>query len=153
VPAANSTASALAASSNAATGVLISNGADTLAGYQAVLDSMIDNSTSQNPTPMPTLTTLVSFQRRQRGILGWWSDRRRRGPLRREYNGGRNGEGNLFEIAKAGDSYASTPTTLVGFTGTVGDQIAVRAIPIDREGVSPELQPCLKSFKRTQIAI
>ena len=32
--------------------------------------------------------------------------------------GGANGDGTVFEIAKTGGSYASTPTTLVSFNGT-----------------------------------
>ncbi len=34
--------------------------------------------------------------------------------------GGANGDGTVFEIAKTGASYASTPTTLVSFNGTNG---------------------------------
>lgn len=35
--------------------------------------------------------------------------------------GGANGYGTVFEIAKAGGSYASTPITLVNFNGTNGE--------------------------------
>ena len=36
-------------------------------------------------------------------------------------SGGANGDGTVFEIAKTGSGYASTPTTLVSFNGTNGD--------------------------------
>src|ERR1019366_6979488 len=35
--------------------------------------------------------------------------------------GGANNDGTVFEIAKTGGSYASTPTTLVNFNGTNGN--------------------------------
>ena len=34
--------------------------------------------------------------------------------------GGANGDGTVFEIAKTGSGYASTPTTLVSFNGANG---------------------------------
>jgi T5SS/PEP-CTERM-associated repeat protein/uncharacterized repeat protein (TIGR03803 family) len=37
------------------------------------------------------------------------------------YNGGANSDGTVFEIAKTGGSYATTPTTLVSFNNTNGE--------------------------------
>ena len=46
--------------------------------------------------------------------------RRRRRPVRHDRSGGANGDGTVFEIAKTGSGYASTPTTLVSFNGANG---------------------------------
>ena len=48
--AATTTGTSITASYNAATGVLSLSGTDTLAHYQAVLDSVTYSSSSQNPT-------------------------------------------------------------------------------------------------------
>ena len=68
-----------------------------------------------------TPTTLVSFngtngRHRQAGLIADAA-----GDLfGTTASGGANGDGTVFEIAKTGSGYASTPTTLVSFNGTNG---------------------------------
>ena len=69
-----------------------------------------------------TLTTLVSFdltngQSPSGGLIADAAGNL----FGTTFAGGANGNGTVFEIAKTGDSYASTPTTLVNFKGSDGN--------------------------------
>jgi uncharacterized repeat protein (TIGR03803 family) len=70
---------------------------------------------------VPTLTTLVSFDGANGAapIAGLTTDAARN-LFGTTYYGGANGDGTVFEIAKTGGSYASTPTVLARFNGTNG---------------------------------
>ena len=80
-----------------------------------------DSTTTVAATAAPTLTTLVSFN-------GTDGDNPHAGLIAdaagdlfgTTRGGGANGDGTVFEIAKTGSGYASTPTTLVSFNGTNG---------------------------------
>jgi uncharacterized repeat protein (TIGR03803 family) len=80
-----------------------------------------DGSTTAN-LPVPTLTTLVTFNYSNGGVpfSGLLTDAA--GDLfGTTHEGGANGDGTVFEIAKTGGIYATTPTTLVSFNGANGE--------------------------------
>jgi uncharacterized repeat protein (TIGR03803 family) len=98
-------------------GTTFYGGAD---GYGAVFEIM-NNGTPASPSYASTPITLVSFngtngENPQGGLIADAN-----GDLfGTTYDGGANGYGTVFEIAKTGGVYASTPTTLVSFNNTNG---------------------------------
>src|ERR1700723_406789 len=70
---------------------------------------------------MPTLTDLVSFTLTNGAYPEGSLIADANGDLfGTTYAGGANGYGTVFEIVKTGNTYASSPTTLVSFTSTNG---------------------------------
>ena len=68
-----------------------------------------------------TLTTLVSFNGEDGSAPNWSPIADSNGDLfGTTYEGGANGDGTVFEIAKTADGYSSTPTTLASFNGEDG---------------------------------
>jgi uncharacterized repeat protein (TIGR03803 family) len=64
-----------------------------------------------------TLTTLVSFSGTYGAPIGGLMADAAGNLIGTTIRGGANNDGKVFEIAKTGGSYSSTPTTLVSFNG------------------------------------